>query len=54
MNWPLCLPLQIKIIKANAVPLCAVAMGTGTAAASGLLFALARNQSASGGWDWMG
>lgn len=29
MNWPLCLSLQIKIIKANAVPLCAVAMGTG-------------------------
>ena len=54
MNWPLCLSLQIKIIKANAVPLCAVAMGTGTGAASSLLFALAGNQSVSGGWDWTG
>ncbi|KAI9514815.1 hypothetical protein NQZ68_031005 [Dissostichus eleginoides] len=39
----------IQIIKANAVPLCAVAMGTGTAAASSLLFALAGNQSLRGG-----
>ncbi|KAK1878116.1 Hydroxyethylthiazole kinase, partial [Dissostichus eleginoides] len=49
LNWPLCPSLQIQIIKANAVPLCAVAMGTGTAAASSLLFALAGNQSLRGG-----
>lgn len=36
LNWPLCLSLQIQIIKANAVPLCTVAMGTGTAATSRL------------------
>ncbi|KAI3359791.1 hypothetical protein L3Q82_014167, partial [Scortum barcoo] len=34
LNWPLCPSLQIQIIKANAVPLCTVAMGTGTVAAS--------------------
>ncbi|KAK2833429.1 hypothetical protein Q5P01_017318 [Channa striata] len=54
MNWPLCLSPQIQIIKANAVPLCAVAMGTGMAVASSLLFALAGNQSASGGGDGQG
>ncbi|KAK2893810.1 hypothetical protein Q8A73_016294 [Channa argus] len=46
--------LQIQIIKANAVPLCAVTMGTGMAVASGLLFALAGNQSTSGGGDGQG
>ncbi|CAB1425000.1 unnamed protein product [Pleuronectes platessa] len=45
---------SIRIIKADAVPLCAVAMGTGTAAASGPLFALAGNQSGRGGGDWTG
>lgn len=36
------------------MPLCAVAMGTGTAVASSLLFALAGNQSGSGGGDGWG
>lgn len=54
MNWPLCLPLRIQIIKANAVLLCAVTMGTVTVAASSLLFALAGNQSWSGGGDGRG
>lgn len=36
------------------MPLCAVTMGTGTAAASGSLFVLARNQSPGGGGDGWG
>lgn len=55
LNWPLCLSLQIQIIKANAVPLCAVAMGTGgLRLPAGSVFALAGNQSASGGGDAWG
>ena len=55
LNWPLCLSPQIQIIKASAVPLCAVAMGTGgLRLPAGWVFALAANQSASGGGDAWG
>lgn len=50
LNWPLCVPLLIQIIKANAVPLCPVKMGMGTVAAS--RFAVCLGWKSKPKWRW--
>lgn len=54
LNWPLCVPLLIQIIKANAVPLCAVKMGMGTVAASGFAVCLGLKSKPKWRWDACG
>lgn len=47
LNCPLCASLQIRIIKAQNVPLCAVKLGI-----AGRFFAICFGYESKGEWGW--